>query len=92
MTDQGMTEADRTLNQNIRKALSADSSLASSAKNVHFSTDNGKVTLQGTVATEKDKENIEAKVEKMTGVKDVNNQLQVASSTSGATESPSSRQ
>jgi osmotically-inducible protein OsmY len=84
-----MTEADRTLNQNIRKALSADSALVSSATNVHFNTDNGTVTLQGTVATAKDKENIEAKVEKLTGVKDVNNQLQVASSTSHTTESPS---
>lgn len=75
--DQAITEADRTLNQNIRQALMADSSLGASSKNVHFKTDNGKVTLHGTVATEKDKKDIEAKVEKMTGVKDVDNQLQI---------------
>ena len=91
-SDQAKSEADRTLNQNIHQALSADSALAASAKNVHFNTDNGKVTLQGTVPTEKDKKDIEAKVEKMTGVKDVDNQLQIApaattSSAAGSTGS-----
>jgi osmotically-inducible protein OsmY len=83
-SDQAKSEADRTMNQSIRKALTADSSLAASTKNVHFSTDNGKVTLHGTVPTEKDKKDIEAKVEKMSGVKDVDNQLQIAPSTSKA--------
>ena len=91
-TDQAKSEADRTLNQNIRQALSADTSLSASAKNVHFNTENGKVTLQGTVPTEKDKKDIEAKVEKITGVKDVDNQLQLApaattSSAAGSTGS-----
>lgn len=92
MSDQAKSEADRTLNQNIHQALSADTALSASAKNVHFNTDNGKVTLQGTVPTEKDKKDIEAKVEKMTGVKDVDNQLQIApaattSSAAGSTGS-----
>jgi len=78
MSDQAKSEADRTLNRNIRQGLSADTALSASAKNVHFTTDNGKVTLQGTVPTEKDKKDIQAKVEKMTGVKDVDNQLQIA--------------
>lgn len=91
-TDQAKSEADRTLNQNIHQALNADSALSASAKNVHFNTDNGKVTLQGTVPTEKDKKDIEAKVEKITGVKDVDNQLQLApaattSSAAGSTGS-----
>src|SRR5262245_3217110 len=85
--DQAKSEADRTMNQDIRKALNSDSSLSASAKNVHFSTDNGKVTLHGTVPTEKDKKDIEAKVEKMTGVKDVDNQLQIAPATSKAGDS-----
>lgn len=91
-TDQAKSEADRTLNQNIHQALNADAALSASAKNVHFNTDNGKVTLRGTVPTEKDKKDIEAKVEKMTGVKDVDNQLQIApaattSSAAGSTGS-----
>lgn len=86
--DKATTEADRTLNQNIRQALTSDSSLGSASKNVHFDTNNGKVTLHGTVATEKEKKDLEAKVEKMTGVKDVDNQLQIApAKTSSAADS-----
>lgn len=82
--DKATTEADRTLNENIRQALTSDSSLGASSKNVHFSTNNGKVTLHGTVATEKEKKDLEAKVEKMTGVKDVDNQLQIAPASSSS--------
>jgi osmotically-inducible protein OsmY len=85
-TDQAKSEADRTMNQNIRQTLNTDSALSASAKNVHFDTDNGKVILRGTVPTEKDKKDIEAKVEKMSGVKDVDNQLQIAPSTSSAAD------
>ena len=85
-TDQAKSETDRTLNQNIRQTLNTDSSLSASAKNVHFDTDNGKVTLRGTVPTEKDKKDLAAKVEKMSGVKDVDNQLQIAPSTSSAAD------
>jgi len=85
-TDQAKSETDRTLNQNIRQTLNTDTSLSASAKNVHFDTDNGKVTLRGTVPTEKDKKDLEAKVEKMSGVKDVDNQLQIAPSTSSAAD------
>jgi osmotically-inducible protein OsmY len=85
-TDQAKSEADRTLNQNMRQTLNTDSSLSASAKNVHFDTDNGKVTLRGTVPTEKDKKDLEAKVEKMSGVKNVDNQLQIAPSTSSAAD------
>jgi hypothetical protein len=82
--DQGMTQADRTLNETIHQALHADAALASASKQVHLRTENGKVTLQGTTATEKEKQDIEAKVEKLSGVKEVDNQLQIAPSTSSA--------
>jgi osmotically-inducible protein OsmY len=90
MTDQATTEADRSLNQSIRQGLNSDSSLSSSAKNVHFSTTNGVVTLYGTVATEMEKQSIEDKVEHMTGVKEVRNELQMAPSTSGMSGSSGS--
>lgn len=89
MTDHGASEADRSLNQNLRQTLAADSSLKSSTGNVHFNTDNGKVTLNGTVATEKEKKDIENRVEKMSGVKSVDNQLQIAPQTSSASGSSS---
>jgi osmotically-inducible protein OsmY len=87
--DQATTEADRTLNQKIRQGLTSDPALGTSSKNVHFSTDNGKVTLHGTVATEKEKKDLEAKVEKMAGVKDVDNQLQIAPASSSSSASGS---
>jgi osmotically-inducible protein OsmY len=86
MSDHGATAADQSLNQNLRQALSSDPSLGSSARTVHFSSDNGKVILHGTVATEKEKKDIEAKVAKMTGVKNVDNQLQIAPAASSAAQ------
>jgi osmotically-inducible protein OsmY len=84
MGDQATTEADRALNQRIRQALTADSSLGSTIERVHLSTENGEVTLRGAIATEKEKADIAAKVQQITGVKKVNNQLQMAPSTGGA--------
>jgi osmotically-inducible protein OsmY len=84
MGDQATTEADRALNQRIRQALTADSSLRSTTERVHLSTENGEVTLQGAVATEKEKADITAKVQQVAGVKKVSNQLQMAPSTGGA--------
>lgn len=87
MSDQAMTEEDRTLNQKIRQELASDSDLQTSASNIHFNTDNGKVTLMGTVATEQEKQDIEDKVGDMAGVEEVDNQLQIASTSSGSTSS-----
>lgn len=79
MGDKATTEADRNLDQRIRQALSGDTALAASAQNIHIETDNGEVTLHGSVATEKAKADIAAKVQQVMGVKKVNNQLQTAS-------------
>lgn len=83
MGDQATTEADRALNQRIRQSLSADSSLGTTAEKVHLTTENGEVTLQGTVATEKEKADIAAKVQQISGVKKVDNQLQMAPGVGG---------
>ena len=85
--DHGMTQTDKTLNQSLHQALTADPALMSSSRNVHFTTENGTVTMQGTVATEQEKEEIAMKVKQMTGVKEVHNQLQLAPSTSSASGS-----
>jgi hypothetical protein len=84
VSDQATTEADRALNQRIRQALTADSSLGKTTERVRLNTENGEVTLQGAVATEKEKADIAAKVEQIAGVKKVDNQLQMAPSTGGA--------
>jgi len=84
MGDQATTEADRTLNQRIRQALTADSALGSTTERVHLNTDNGEVTLRGAVATEKEKADIGATVQQIAGVKKVHNHLQMTPSTGSA--------
>ena len=77
--DQSESEADRTITQNIRKALTADDSLSTNAKNVKIITNDGTVTLRGPVKSEKEKVDIEAKAKQVAGVKQVDNQLEIAS-------------
>jgi len=77
--DQSENEADRTITQNIRQALTADDSLSTNAKNIKIITNDGTVTLRGPVKSEKEKTDIEAKAKQVAGVKRVDNQLEVAS-------------
>jgi hyperosmotically inducible protein len=77
--DQSENEADRTITQNIRRAVTADDSLSTNAKNVKIITNDGTVTLRGPVKNEKEKAEIEAKAKQIAGVKRVDNQLEVAS-------------
>jgi hyperosmotically inducible periplasmic protein len=77
--DQSENEADRTITQTIRKAITADDSLSTNAKNVKIITNDGTVTLRGPVKSEKEKADIEAKAKQVAGVKNVDNQLEVAS-------------
>ena len=77
--DQSENEADRTISQNIRQALTADDSLSTNAKNVKIITNEGVVTLRGPVKSEKEKVDIEAKAKQIAGVKNVDNQLEIAS-------------
>jgi len=77
--DQSENEADRTITQNIRQAITADDSLSTNAKNVKIITNDGTVTLRGPVKSEKEKAEIEAKAKQVAGVKKVDNQLEVAS-------------
>lgn len=77
--DQSENEADRTITQNIRQAITADDSLSTNAKNVKIITNDGTVTLRGPVKSEKEKTDIEAKAKQVAGVKRVDNQLEIAS-------------
>ncbi len=84
LNDQGMTEADQSLNTRIREALNADSSLRDASQNINLRSDNGVVTLSGTVATEKEKSDLESRLQRMTGVSRVENNLQIAPRTSSS--------
>ena len=76
--DQSESEADRTISQNIRKAVTSDDSVSSNGKNVKIITVDGVVTLRGPVKSEAEKTNIAAKAQQIAGVKNVENQLEVA--------------
>jgi hyperosmotically inducible periplasmic protein len=76
--DQSESEADRTISQNIRKAVTSDDSVSTNGKNVKIITVDGVVTLRGPVKSETEKTNIAAKAQQIAGVKNVENQLEVA--------------
>jgi len=76
--DQSESEADRTISQNIRKSLTADDSLSTNGKNVKVITVDGKVTLRGPVKSDQEKAAIAAKAQQVAGVKNVDNQLEIA--------------
>lgn len=78
LEDKATTSADHALNQRIRQALSGDMILVTAIHKVYLDTDNGEVTLHGSVATDKQKADIAAKVQQVTGVKKVDNQLTTA--------------
>ena len=77
--DQSESEADRTISQNIRQSLTADDSLSTNGKNVKVITVDGKVTLRGPVKSDQEKAAIAAKAQQVAGVKNVDNQLEIAS-------------
>ena len=76
--DQSETEADRTISQNIRQTIVADDSISTNGKNVKVITVDGVVTLRGPVKSETEKTNIGAKAQQIAGVKNVENQLEIA--------------
>lgn len=85
------TDADKSLNSQIRQSMKADSSLGNVSENVHFSTNNGEVTLHGTVASESEKNLIEQKVKQLSDVKEVKNELKIGSVGSLSSGSSASR-
>lgn len=76
--DQGSSEADRTITQQIRKAVVGHDGLSTDAKNVKIITQDGVVTLRGPVKSADEKATIAAISTKTEGVKRVDNQLEVA--------------
>jgi hyperosmotically inducible protein len=75
--DQSESEADRTLTQQIRKAVVADESLSTMAKNIKIITVDGLVTLRGPVQSLHEKATIAAKAQEFVGVNKIDNQLEV---------------
>jgi osmotically-inducible protein OsmY len=75
--DQSNDKVDLNLTQQIRRALMADKSLSTNAKNVKIITANGVVTLRGPVNTLQEKATIEAKAQSIAGANNVESQLEI---------------
>lgn len=75
--DQSESEEDLAITQKIRQALISDSSLSMNAKNIKIITNHGLVTLRGPVANAQEKEIIEEKVNEVSGVTEVDNQIEI---------------
>lgn len=76
--DQSESEADRTITQKIRQSLMDDNNLSTNAKNIKIISVNGTVTLRGPVNNDREKNEIARKARSISGVKNVDNLLEVA--------------
>jgi hyperosmotically inducible periplasmic protein len=74
---QGLSAPDRTLAQRILDGLRTDSMLGNLLPSVDIQVAGGKVTLQGTVQTEQQKQAILSAVQRAAGVDNVQDELQV---------------
>ena len=75
--DQGESEADRKITQEVRKAVVADDSLSMNAHNVKIITVDGAVTLRGPVKSNDEKAKIASIAKKVAGAKSVDDQLEI---------------
>lgn len=75
--DQGNNQADLDTTQNIRKALMADESLSTDAKNVKVVTNNGVVALRGAVKDSSERSTVESIAKRYAGSNRVDNQVEV---------------
>lgn len=76
-SDQSENEVDRTITQKIRQGIMEDPALSFNAKNIKIITINGVVTLRGVVNQEKEKIEITKKIKSISGVRNVDNQLEI---------------
>jgi len=72
--------SDRDITANVKKNLKADNSLSSSARMISVSTNNGVVTLTGTVASKEESRRVVGIVNSVSGVTSVDNQLVISNS------------
>jgi sporulation protein YlmC with PRC-barrel domain len=87
---QGNSQSDISTTAQIRKAVVADASLSTNAKNVKIITLNGKVTLRGVVNSQQEKDTIANDAANVAQESNVSNHLRVRGETTN-NESPSTQ-
>jgi osmotically-inducible protein OsmY len=76
-TDQGTSDSDRNITAEIRREIVANDALSMNAHNVKIITMDGVVTLRGPVKSPAEKATVGTAAQRATGVKRVDNQLEV---------------
>jgi hypothetical protein len=71
-------KADWKITANVKKQLMADSTLSSSARMISITTNNGVVTVTGTVADRSERNKVISIVENVDGVQSVDDQLSIS--------------
>src|ERR1051326_9064330 len=71
-------ETDLKITQDIRRSIMKDKGLSTYAHNVKVITENGNVTLRGTVPSAQEKAAIEGKADEVAGTKHVKNEIKNA--------------
>lgn len=85
---QSQIQADRALEDSLRGQIDRYGDLASTAGNIHIFSQNGTVTLTGTVPNAKDRDMIDSLVRDSRGVAGVNDELQIAYPPTGVVGAP----
>jgi hyperosmotically inducible periplasmic protein len=75
--DQGESEADRKVTQDVRQSVIGQDSLSTNAKNVRIVTNQGVVTLRRPVDSAEEKATIARLAQGVAGVTRIDNQLEV---------------
>lgn len=75
--DQNENKVDLSITQDIRKAIMADKTLSTDAKNIKVISENGNVILRGPVANTNEIKVIMEKVKSVKGVNKIDNHLEV---------------
>ena len=79
--DQSGNKSDRELTRKIRREITKNKELSTTAKNIKIITTNGKVTLRGPVKSEEERNTIVAAAKAAAGDSQVDNQLEVKQTT-----------
>jgi hyperosmotically inducible periplasmic protein len=77
---QANTRSDLEITRQIRKAIVADKSLSTYARNIKVITKGGKITLKGPVRSADDQKAIEAKATEIAGAGNVTSEISIANS------------
>jgi uncharacterized protein YjbJ (UPF0337 family) len=71
------TASDQLISQDVRNALLADPTIANDARSIRIDTNNGVVTISGFVSTSSEKQLVTRLLQNVSGIRQVNNQLEV---------------